>query len=82
MIMVLLADVISTDKILADVTIEIQVEEITVAEVEITVAELAVEEIIVVEVAMAVEEITTTVILRRGIRRGLRGLMRSIRLKG
>jgi hypothetical protein len=82
MIMVLLVAVVSTDKILAVETIEMLAEEITVVEVEITVAELAVEEIIVVEAAMAVEEITTIVILRRGIRRGLRGLMGSIRLKG
>jgi hypothetical protein len=69
MIMVLLVGVDSIDKILVVEITEVPEVEIIVVEVEITVVELAVEETIVVEAAMAVEEITTTVILKKGTRK-------------
>ena len=68
--MVLLADVDNTDKILVEEIIEMQAEEIIVAEAEITVEVVVVaEETIVAELEMQAEEITTTVILRKGIKK-------------
>ena len=76
--MVLLVDVVNTDKTLEVEIIEMQEEEIIEAAEGIIAA--AAEETIVV--GMAAEEIITIVILRKGIRKRLRGLMCSIRSKG